>query len=88
MPDWIPMHHDLVLFTGLCELAGAAGLVIAKLRLAVTVAVVVFLVAVFPVNINMAVNPDLFPSIPPAILWLRLPLQALLIAAVIWSSKS
>jgi uncharacterized membrane protein len=30
--------------------------------------------------VNMAVNADRYRSIPAALLWLRLPLQALLIA--------
>ena len=40
------------------------------------------LVAVFPANVNMAVNADRFRSVPEPLLWARLPLQGLLIAWV------
>ena len=37
-------------------------------------------VAVFPANVHMALNPHLFPEIPPTALWLRLPLQGVFVA--------
>jgi uncharacterized membrane protein len=40
---------------------------------------VALLVAIFPANVNMAVNSEQFRSIAPALLWARLPLQGLLI---------
>jgi uncharacterized membrane protein len=40
------------------------------------------LVAVFPANVNMAVNADRYRSIPQWALWVRLPIQGLLIAWV------
>jgi uncharacterized membrane protein len=42
------------------------------------------LVAVFPANVHMALNPQLFPDIPPVALWLRLPFQAVFIAWAYW----
>ena len=47
-------------------------------------------VAVFPANINMAVNHISFDDarpIPDAALWLRLPLQGVLIAWAWWLSR-
>ena len=35
------------------------------------------LVAVYPANIHMALNPEQFPKIPAAALWARLPVQGL-----------
>ena len=43
---------------------------------------IALLIAVFPANIHMALHPDLFPEFNPAMLWLRLPLQAVL---VVWA---
>jgi uncharacterized membrane protein len=41
---------------------------------------IALLIAVFPANLHMAMNPEIYPSISPVALWLRLPLQGLLIA--------
>ena len=40
------------------------------------------LLAIFPANVNMAVNAERFRTVPEPLLWARLPLQALLIAWV------
>ncbi len=45
---------------------------------------ILLLVAVYPANIHMALNPDLYPSMSPAVLWARLPLQFVLIAIGFW----
>ena len=37
------------------------------------------LLAVFPANVNMTVNAERFPDVPEALLWVRLPLQGLLV---------
>ena len=44
-------------------------------------------IAVFPVNIHMAVHSELFPQFSPAALWLRLPLQAAIIAWAYWFTR-
>lgn len=38
--------------------------------------------AVFPANVNMAVDAPRFRAVPEPLLWARLPLQALLVAWV------
>jgi uncharacterized membrane protein len=88
MPPWIPFHHQLVLFTGVCEVAGAVGLAIPKFAILARNCLAVFLVAVFPVNVHMAMNSQLFPMFSPMLLWLRLPLQLILIAAIAWSTPA
>ena len=40
------------------------------------------LLAIFPANVNMAVNAERFRAVPEPLLWVRLPLQAGLIAWV------
>ena len=50
----------LVAFTGLCEIAGGVGLLLAPTRLVAGLALVVFLVAVFPANSYAAAHPDRF----------------------------
>jgi uncharacterized membrane protein len=76
-----PMH--LVWFTGLCEIAGGVGLLIPVTRVAAGVALVVFLVAVFPANAFAARHPDQFgrAAIP---FWPRLIGQIALVALVLF----
>jgi uncharacterized membrane protein len=50
----------LVLFTGVCEIAGGIGLVVPPLTAAAAVALIVFLIAVFPANAYAAENPETF----------------------------
>ena len=53
----------LVQFTGLCEIAGGIGLLVPFTRLAAVVALIVFLVAVFPANVFAAQHPETFRSL-------------------------
>ncbi len=73
----------LVAFTGVCEVAGAVGLLAPwpALRLAAGICLVVFLIAVFPANAVAARDPQRFgrTAIP---FWPRLGIQVLLIVLV------
>lgn len=50
----------LVRFTGLCEIAGAVGILVPFTRFAAGIALVLFLVAVFPANAYAAEHPEKF----------------------------
>ena len=50
----------LVRFTGLCEIAGAVGILVPFTRFAAGIALVLFLIAVFPANAYAAEHPDKF----------------------------
>lgn len=55
MPGWVPWPDELVLLTGIAELAGAAGLVqpfAPRLRRAAAIGLALYAVCVFPANIN------------------------------------
>ncbi len=69
----------LVRFTGLCEIAGGLGLLLPQTRAAAAIALVVFLVAVFPANVYAASDPERFgrAAIP---FWPRYAGQVALIA--------
>jgi uncharacterized membrane protein len=89
IPSALPAKEWLNWIAGAGELAGAIGLQIPRLRKAAAWGLVVLLVAVFPANVNMAVNhisPTMFPT-PPWRLWARLPFQALFIAAAWWQTR-
>ena len=50
----------LVRFTGVCEIAGGIGILIPQTRFAAGIALVLFLIAVFPANAHAAANPERF----------------------------
>jgi len=81
IPEWIPNHGALVSLTGILELLGAAGLLLPPLREIAAWALIALLVAVFPVNIQMLASARALGGLDWAqvLLWLRLPLQPLLI---------
>jgi len=54
VPPWAPAPHALVIFTGWCELLGATGLLIPKLRKFAGVMLATYAVCVFPANIRQA----------------------------------
>lgn len=79
MPAYLPAHRELVLISGAAEIAGGAGVAFSQTRRGAGLWLIALLVAVFPANVNMALHADDFRSIPPALLWARLPLQGVLI---------
>ena len=79
MPDWLPWHQQLVFLSGLCEIAFALLLLFPATRPIGAWLIILLLIAVFPANIQMAI--DFYQKHSPY-LWialLRLPLQFVLI---------
>jgi uncharacterized membrane protein len=88
VPEFLPLRREAVYLSGLAELAGAAGLLIPWLRRAAGLGLAAMLVAVFPANVNVAVNHlqiDLV-STDPLMQWVRLLVQPVLIWLVVWAS--
>ncbi len=79
VPAYLPAHHELVLASGAAEIAGAVMVAFPRTRRIGGLVIAATLVAVFPANIDMALNPERHASLPAALLWARLPLQGLLI---------
>ena len=81
-PGW-PSAKALVRFTGVCEIVGAVGLLVPQTRLVASIALIVFLVAVFPANAYAAANPERFgkAAFP---FWPRLAGQVLLVALLVF----
>jgi uncharacterized membrane protein len=82
VPRWLPAPRALVLVSGVFEILGGIGLLVPETRSAAAWGLIALFIAVFPANVNMAVNRIGFGRKPgPAWLWwARLPLQAVLIA--------
>jgi len=86
MPPWLPYGLALIYISGVCEILGGIALLIPRLRRLSGYCLIALLIAVFPVNINMAVHGSDFSSVPAVALWLRLPLQFVLIAWIWFST--
>ncbi len=76
---------DQRVLVGLAEILGGAGLIFPATRRLAGWALLVLLVAVFPANVHVALQGRMpGTEFSPAILWWRLPFQALFIAWVWW----
>lgn len=56
VPDWVPYPREVVLATGVAEIAGAIGLMIPRLRLAAAWGLAAYAVCVYPANIKHAIE--------------------------------
>jgi len=86
IPPFLPLRYELSNITGFFEIIGAIGLLFAKTRKLSGYGLVILLIAIFPANIHMAINPEYFPNYTPLYLYLRLPLQLIFIAWVYWAT--
>jgi uncharacterized membrane protein len=82
VPDALPRKLEIVYASGVAEIAGGAGVLAAQTRRAAGWWLIATLIAIFPANVNMAVNADRFRAVPRSMLWARLQVQGLLIAWV------
>jgi len=85
IPPYLPWPEGLNLISGAAEIAGGIGALVPVIRSPSGWWLIGLLVAVFPANLHVALNgwPEL--DLPRWVLWVRLPLQAALIAWV-WDS--
>jgi len=79
MPPWVPWADQLVYLSGALEILGALLLLYPQSQVAGAWFIIILLIAIFPANIQMAIN---FMHLHNPGLWLailRLPLQLILI---------
>lgn len=81
VPAWVPDPRLMVYITGVAEMAGAVGLLMPSVRVYAGYGLIALLVAVFPANINMLqlARESNAAAAYQFILWMRLPLQPLLV---------
>jgi uncharacterized membrane protein len=90
VPAYLPAPEALVAISGFFEVLGGVGLLVPRVRRAAAWGLVALYVAVFPANINMAVNHislDEAHPIPMGLLLARLPIQLVLIALAYWFTR-
>jgi len=88
VPRYLPVPLLLVYLSGFFEMAGGAGLFLPRLRRLAAFGLMALLVAVLPANIFMLTDHPFLAGqrVPEWMLWLRLPLQGVLMTLIWWSS--
>ena len=81
MPAWVPFPREVILLTGACEIAGALGLLIPRLRTAAAVGLALYALCVWPANIHHALSGVHVKHIPDGAAYhaIRLTLQPVII---------
>lgn len=85
IPPGVPSPMGMVYFTGLCEIAGAVGLLVPRTRRAAAAALIVFFLAILPANIHAARAGLTLAGNPVTPLAVRIPVQIFVIALTWWS---
>ena len=80
VPPSLPRPELLVFLTGIAELAGAVGLLVASLRLWAACGLILLLVLMLPANISAVRRAVLLRGRRATPLWIRVPMQVLFIA--------
>ena len=77
VPPYLPLKLELVYVSGFFEIIGGFGVLVARLRKLAGWGLLALLISVYPANIYMALNPELFPEYSISLLYFRLALQFL-----------
>jgi uncharacterized membrane protein len=88
MPPYLPWPLFLVYLSGMLEILFGTLVFVPKFTKLAAWGLILLLIAIFPANLHMALNADKFAAIPSIFLWLRLPLQAVLIAWAYWHTRA
>lgn len=87
MPPVFPFPLFWVYLSGVFEFVLGVMLLIPRYTRIAAWGLIGLLIAVFPANVYMAMNPQIFSEFSPAVLYARLPLQIVLIAWASWFTK-
>lgn len=95
VPPRFPKPVALVYLSGLAEIVLGGGVLLQRTRRRSAWGIIALLVAVFPANVHMATSdvatdavPDRIEGIAQAALWIRLPLQGVLMLWAWWYTRS
>ncbi|RAJ08574.1 putative membrane protein [Chitinophaga skermanii] len=79
MPPWLPYHDALIYISGIAEIMLGIGLMVKQTRVLAAWGLIALLIAIFPANIQMAINFVREHHPQTWVAFARLPLQLLLI---------
>jgi len=82
MPPYVPHPLAAVYLSGAVELIAAIGLLFRPTRRLSGVVLFLLTLAVTPVHVYMLQYPERFPMVPVWALWLRMVIQAMLLACI------
>ena len=83
MPQYLPLHRELVYLSGVSEMALGLLLLVPRFSRLAAWGIIALLIAVFPANIYVYQNQAVLPA-PPILHLLRLPLQGVFILWAYW----
>lgn len=83
-PDWVPYPREVILLTGMCEIAGAVGLFIPRCCRAAGIALALYALAVWPANFKHALEAIDVPALPST-WWYHGPRLALQPVLIWWA---
>ncbi|GJE11615.1 MULTISPECIES: DoxX family protein [Methylobacterium] len=87
MPAWVPEPRLVILVTGLCEIAGAVGLLTRRFRRAAALGLALYAVCVYPANLKHAFEHIHIEGLPDS-WWYhgpRLAFQPVFVWAALWA---
>lgn len=87
MPPYLPWHAELVYLSGVIEILLGVLVLIPKFTRLAAWGIIALLVAVFPANLYLAMNPQLMPDVSPTAHLIRLPFQLVFIAWAWWYTR-
>ena len=87
MPPFLPAHELLVRISGVAESTLGLALLIPSLRKKASIGIIALLIAIFPANIYMLMLGGEKFGLPQWVLWVRLPLQGVLIYWAAWQGS-
>jgi uncharacterized membrane protein len=87
VPQAMPYPMAIIYFTGVCEIAGAIGILLPHFRGTAGICLFVLLIAMFPANIRAARERLNLRGKPATQLWLRLPMQIFFLVLIWWSTQ-
>lgn len=89
VPPQLPAPEALVYISGVFEILGGIGLLVPYVSVAAAWGLIALFIAVFPANINQAINSIPIEGIPhhPIFYWVRLPFQAVFITWAYWYTR-
>ena len=86
VPPYLPLHKELVLVSGVCEILPGVLLLVPRSSHLAAWGIIALLIAVFPANIYLYQHQEILPA-SPLVHLLRLPLQGVFILWAYWHTR-